>query len=512
MTATSTRTRALWKLIEEPVPSDRPVREHTWAVSDEAFTFVETVRNTLPDSDALPEGINKFDVAHAWATQLEGVRGGGFEYRWAGESDRRLDPSWVTLRSVAHDPATGRIVAAGSPTHRTWDLSSAYDLGALTGSNGGSWRALGHGDGLFYPTNALYIGSERTGQLAPVTSSTNIISVDLSPAGDIAVLESYGSVGAVSIVTGIGELTRLTLLEDHSGNEVVRFSPDANWLLVARYDGSYLIEVATGRFLRLALRNCDWWPAEDSMLIELVVDDGRCAPRLFSLASGEYVEDLPTLAFDVPLVKGLEHMFHPRCSPDGKQMLVTTFAGVSAEYRERFGVGGHLGLVDLPTGQASLVFPALLNTSAPWERDVADARWTQPPPLRETSLHSSFGTALQEPARVPDELINGRYAEEAEQLLVTSLNHVISRTQAGLDVAPFMPDVVVSVATLSEDPARFAGQAEWLTGLARATSDLAANGQFDSRTEAAWSHFWNALEAAVDGNPNRVLGITSSWA
>lgn len=512
MSTTSPRTQALWRLIEEPDPTVRPVREHRWAVSDEPYTFVETIRNTLPDSDTLPAGISKFDVAHAWAEQLEGVRDAGFEYRWAGASDRRLDPTWVTFRSAAHDPATGRIVAAGSPTHRTWGLSSAYDLGAITGSNGLTWPALGHGDGLFYPTNSLYVGSSRTGLLAPVTSSTNIISVDLSAEGDIAVLESYGSAGAVSTVSGAGELTRLTLLEDHAGNEVVRFSPDAKWLLVSRYDGSYLIDVTTGRFSRLPLRNCDWWPASDSTLIELSLQDGRCTPRLFSLDHGEFVEDLPPVAFDVPLVKGLEHMFHPRCSPDGNKMLIGTFAGVSADYRERYGVGGHLALVDLITGQASLVFPALLNESAPWERDIADARWTQPAPARSISLHASLEQDLQAPVPVPAELTNGRYAEEAEQLLVTSLNHVIARTQAGLDVAPFMPDVVVSVATLSEDRARFAGQAEWLTGLARATSDLAANGQLDSRAATAWSHFSTAVTAALDGTPDLERGIRSSWA
>ena len=58
-------------------------------------------------------------------------------------------------------------MAAGHLTHPELGLSHAYDLGALNGANGLSWPEQGYTDGLFYPTGCLYIGSTRTGALAP---------------------------------------------------------------------------------------------------------------------------------------------------------------------------------------------------------------------------------------------------------------------------------------------------------------------------------------------------------
>src|SRR3546814_12189881 len=79
----------------------------------------------------------------------------------------------------------------------------------------------------------------------------------------------------------LGTRRRLTLLDKISGNERLRFSLDGQWLLVPRYDGSYLCEVATGRMLRLPLTNCCWWPLADSPLLEIAHVAGQCIPRLF---------------------------------------------------------------------------------------------------------------------------------------------------------------------------------------------------------------------------------------
>lgn len=506
-------TDALWKHIESPGRSKLPVRPVAWSTRSTRFTVCESVRNTVPESAALPSGTDKFMVTEEWAHALRAVRGGGFESTWRDDSDARLDPTWVTLRSARVDAATGRIVACGHLTHENWNLSPAYDLGAVTGSNGMSWPSQGHADGLFYPTEALYIGSTTTGTLVPVDTSSNLGAVDLDGAtGTVGVLESLGTVGCLAVYDGEhGTKRRLALLDKVSGNERLHFSLDGRWLLVPRYDGSYLCDVDSGQLLRLPVTNCCWWPLADSTLLEIAHIDGRCVPRLFSLEVNDFVETFPDVVLDHQMFPDLPYIWSPAVSPDGSEVLVLTPTGVSAAHREEHAVGSHLARFTLVDGRGELVYPALLDAQYPWERDVSEARWTAPYPRRNVRLHPDLEKGLEATDLEHDHLSPGRYAPEAEQVLVKTLNLAIAHTQQGEDLAYLMPEIVASLVTLHEDPGLWAGQRGWLAGLVETTSQMISNRELVGRDAEAWGHFRSAMQAIDSGRGDATGSLDAMW-
>lgn len=503
--------RSLWERVETGPAGTSPSRRVDWDLAGAEFTVTEMIRNTLPDSETLPADIDKYMVADEWARALRPVRGAGFEHTWRDDSDRRLDPSWVTLQSAAVDPATGRVAAAGRLTHENWGLSPAYDLGAITGSNGMSWPAKGHVDGLPYPTTCLYVGSLASGTLAPVDAQAPIVSVDLDPAtGTIAVLESLGNVGALAIHGPSGERHRLTVINDSSTGSV-RFSLDGRWLLVPRHDGSLLCEVDTGRHLQLPVTNCGWWPLADSTLLEFAHESGKVIPRLFDLESNAYVHEFPQVTLQEGWLPGLEYAWRPAASPDGTEVLVQSPAGVSVEYRGLHAVGHHLAKISLHDGRGGLVRPALLDESRPWERDVAETRWVGPFPVRSVRLHPDLSGRLQEPVLDHEYLAADRYSPEAEEFLVKTLNHAIELTQNDAAMAHLMPEILMSMATLAADPARWQKREQWFTNLSDATGNMCESGELTGPSAAAWRHFATAVTHLLAGQPELIDPVAATW-
>lgn len=501
----------LWDRVE--YATDRPVRPVAWALDDTAFTVCERVRDALPSADSLPPGVDKFQVAGEATSALRAVHGTGFEYAWRDDADRPLDPPWVTLLSALVDHGSGRIVACGHPTHEQWGLSPAYDLGAINGSNGLSWPGAGHTDGLVYPTETLYIGSTRTGALVPVDARANLVSVDYDAAtGTIAVLEALGTAGCLAVYEhGSATKRRLGMVEPFSGNEEVRFSPDGRWLLVPRYDGSLLCELASGRVVRIVPANCCWWPGTDSTLLEVARVDGRCVPRLYSLEQDAYVHDFPEVRLDEEWLPGLEHVWGPAVSPDGAQLLVRAHAGVSLRHREEHGVGGHLVQISLADGRGRLVHPALVPGPQVWERDVAEVRWTGSFPRRSVTLHPALAGRLVAGDLAHPFLDPARYADEAEQLVVTALNAAIALLQRSDSMAHLMPEIVTALPALRADEAIWSRQREWLEGLAATTTRMIASGELAGADASAWQAFGSSLRTLAAGALDLVGLLDASY-
>lgn len=513
---TVTGPQPLWDLVDRAPEGKQLARPVAWSLPGAEFSWTERVRDLLPDSDSLPPGMDRFALAEQCSRTLLATHGSGFEYTWRGPTGQLLSPPWITLRSVLHDPATGRVVAAGHLNHPELGLYPAYDLGALNGANGLSWPQQGYTDGLFYPTLCLYIGSTQTGSLVPVDSSTNHGSVDLDPfTGTIAVLEQLGSTACISVYDGAtGVRRRLAVIEQITGNETLRFSLDGEWLLLPRYDGAYLCEVATGRITRLPATECCWWPLADSTLLDLTEVDGRRVPRLFSLETGSYVHEFPAVSFDGEADPGVSYLARPAVSPDGAELLVVTPAGVPPQQRAEHGVAGHLGRVTLTDGRGRLVAPAMLDAPFLAERDVSEARWAGPYPYREVHLAPSLQAQLEEPLRQHEHLAADRYAPEAEALLVTALNRCVNLFQQGQDATHLMPEVVMSMITLRAEPPRWDGQNEWLNGIASTVTGMVSDGTLWGRAAAGWMSFARAyIQIAATGrstvSPAEVAWVSS---
>ena len=510
---TVTGPQPLWDLVEKPSAGMQLARPVAWRVDGAEFSWTERVRDLLPDSESLPPGQDRFALAEQCSRTLVSTHGSGFEYVWRGPTLQLLSPPWVTLRSALHEPTSGRVVAAGHLTHPELGLSHAYDLGALNGANGLSWPEQGYTDGLFYPTGCLYIGSTRTGALAPVDSSTSHGSVDLDPiTGTIAVLEQLGSTACISVYDGAtGARRRLAVIAQISGNETLRFSYDGKWLLLPRYDGAHLCEVATGRITRLPLTQCCWWPLADSTLLDIAEVDGQWVPRLFSLETNTYIHDFPAVSFDGEDDPGIDYLVHPSVSPDGTELLVATPAGVPAAQRSEHGVGGHLGRVSLADGRGHLVVRPMLDTAFLAERDVSEARWSGPYPYREVVLAPALQAQLQEPLRQHECLAPDRYAPEAAAFLVAALNRCIALFKQDKDVSHLMPEVVMSMNTAHADPARWAQLGEWLDGLAGAVANMVGEGTLSGPVGSGWFSFLLAYSDLNDPERAPVNPVEVAW-
>ena len=509
----ATGSQPLWDLVEKPDAHMQPTIPVQWTLGEAEFTWCERIRDLLPDSDTLPPGADKFTIAEQWAAQLKSIRGAGFEYTWRDPQDRRLDPAWITTRSALVEPNTGRIVAAGHPTHQTLGTSPAYDVGALNGSNGGTWTRAGHDQDLVYPTECLYVGSTRTGVLAPVDSAANLCSVDLDPiTGTIAVMEALGSSGCITVFDGAtGIRRRLAFIAQISGGETLRFSGDGKWLLLPRQDGAHLCEVATGRIVRLPLKYCCWWPLADSTLLEIVESDGRRVPRLFNLETGTYVHDFPAVWFEGVVTPDADYLLQPEVSPDGTEVLALSPVGVASEHQGEYGVSPHLVRVSLADGRGHLVVAATLDTPFPTERSVSEARWTGTYPYREVVLGAALAGQLQAPVLDDPFLAPDRYSPEAEELLVKSLNRAIALFQDGQDVSHLMPTVVMSLNTAFADPEIWARQSDWLLGLGSTVASMIENKALSGRDAEVWLLFVIAVARLSQGHVDPFGPLRAAW-
>ncbi|HWU33356.1 MAG TPA: hypothetical protein VN108_10795 [Marmoricola sp.] len=442
---------------------------------------------SLPDEEESPEA--KAALA-AWHVEHREVGYGG---AWRAAGDSLLSPAWSSLRSVAVDPGSGNVVAAGRLASAAWGIDNNAPA--------------------FLQIDGLYVGSLRSGSLLPLDLGISASSVDLNPVtGEIAVFHHLASsTFAVSIIDRHGVRRLLTVIEELAGNEPIHFSPDGRWLLVPHSMGvSHIVEVSTGRWLLLNVGNCAWAPATASGLITIAHHDGKAFPRLFDLETNSFVQDFPAVELDVPLLESYPHLWWPAVSPDGSEVLAQTPAGATVEYQSTYGVGSHLARFDLQSGRGRLITSPFANDAQTLERDVIDARWTEPAdPSWTLSLHPELSKELHEPvtqAQDPTWLRRERWADEAEIVLVSVMNRAITLAQEESSVAHLMPEIVAALSVIANSPV-WPRQAEWLTNLRDITMSMVSSGEMDGDLSLPWMLFAIAIRAIEQGDSSEISAL-----
>ena len=493
-------TDSVWERLEGPANAARIARRLKWPMSSVTYTVTEHVRLSAPGEESTFESVDFL------ARQLRAQRASGFEYAWRGDDDILLSPTWLTFNSAAFDSETGRFVAAGHLTHETWGLPPAHDLGAIDGRNAFGFPEQGHAGGLLWPASSLYVGSTRTGAIAPLDATVNLRSVDLHGAtGNIAALESLGgSTGAASVYDPSGKRRLLTVIEDFDGDEHIRFSGDGEWLLITGAGRARVVEVATGRWLRLDVANASWWPLGDSRILTVTHQNGAATPRLFNLEWGTYTRTFPEISLDVPFLPSFPYAWFPSVSPDGTELLVHTPAGVTPEYQKEHGVGNHLARVALDSGRGHMVGGAFLDAGSTLERDVGDARWTGRVPSTCVKLHPILARQLRSPVLEHEYLHPGRWADEAEQVLVKTLNRAIDQTQNGQDSSHLVPEILASLVPIAHNSDAWGRQSEWLIGLEQTTANMVLSGSLTGDMATGWQRFGLAIAALRAGRPELI--------
>lgn len=496
---------SIWERLEDQ--KSRTAR--TFALPGvEAGDFVVTDRVR----ECVDEDSSTFESVEHLAQALRRLRGSGFGHTWRrGIDDQLLSPPWLTVSSSSYDPQSGRLVLSGCPAHEFLGMPLAYDLGAIDGRNMSSWVSQGHTTGLRMPVHHIYVSSTRTGIIAPLTYQNNVCSVDYHAGQQlIGALEFLGtSTGAVSVFDDRGVRRVLTVVEEVSGNEPVRFSPDGTWILVCSpWRDTTLIEVATGRHLQLQPTNACWWPLEDSTLLTVQNKDGHATPRLFSLNHASYVYDFPEIILTDPVPEGFGSAWFPHVSPDGSELIVQTIAGVTAEHQGQFGAGCRATRVNLSTGAAHITQSPFLDDSRQLERDVRHHTWVGRPLKREVELHPDLAELLVPGITEHEHLASSRWAYDAQQFAMKLLNHAIDCIETDEPVA-LMSDLIAAMETVAQDHILWEQMSEWLTNVQQATSTRVTAGLITGDAAAAWVKFGIA-KTALDAGRNELVDIISA--
>lgn len=477
---------SFWDDLSELTQSASP--EGRWLAPEvvPSFTFLERIREVLPEEEESPEAtaaLTKWHTHH---------RGSGFGGVWRGPDGDLLSPPWLALHPLAADRATGNVVAAGHLDYQYWGIEV----------DAPKWTLV----------NGLYIGSVATGSFIPFDLGISVSSVDLNPAtGEIAVLHHLGiSTFAVSIVTPSGARRLLTVLEDLGGYEIIRYSPNGQWLLVSRSADTYIVEVATGRWLALGIANTGWDPSADSSVLTIVHEDGNATPRVFSLELNSYVRDLPPIELDVPLLESFPHIWSPEVSRDGNEVLARTPAGVTVEFQKENGVGSHLAKFELDTSRGSLVNPVFANEECTLERDVIESSWgAHSDSSWSLSLHPDLEQRLNGPvtaASDPSWTSETRWASEAEVVLVSVLNRAINLLRENASASHLMPEVIAALSSIANTPV-WDRQYEWLSNLRDITMSMVSSGEMDGALAGQWMKFALAIRTIEQGQSDELHKI-----
>ena len=497
----------VWHRVATGPGASVPVRRDlAWPEWEVPYTYIERIRDALPESD------DPFEPADALGRELHQLRGSGFEYTWRAAGDGLLVPPRLSLHSAVVEPSTGKVAAIGHPTHVGWDMAPAFDLGAITGSNGLSFPAAGHRGGWTWPAAMLYVGSTRSGLLTPLDGSVGAISVDLDRnSGALAVLHQItGSIFAVTHYPEASDRRTITAIDGLAGNEPLRFSPDGAWLLVSRSSSSILIEADTGRWVELDVPNACWWPGADSALLSLGYETGEVIPRVFDLETNAYSQTFPAVTLDHPFLQDMSHVWFPAVSPQSDEILAMAPVGVSQKYRDEHGVGHHLVRISLMTGQGVLVEPAFVNAAGTAERECREARWTGPTPRRTLRLATTLSARLQLPISLTS--AGTADADDAEPLLVHSVNRAIALTKEGRDAHHLMPEIITKLPIGHSDRhGVWSRQGSWLEGLRRPIANFIGTGEVSAGAADGWRAFAATIDSLVDGGTPPFDALDVSW-
>lgn len=497
------RLTDLWARIDR-ISQAQPVgRKWDTPESMPEFGFIERVRESV-------SGDSSFESVDQLARMLRQHRGTGFEYAWRGDGDQLLSPDWLTVRSAVVDVDSGHVVVAGHLSHSMWNLPPAHDLGGIDGRNRITFPEHGHEGGLLYPTFGVYVGSLRSGSLLPLDLTLNVIAVDLDArTGLIAVLHHLGgSTGAVTVISPTQDRRLLTVLEGISGTESISFSADGSMLLVSSSNKAFVVDPENGQWIDLGVANVGWWPEASSTLVSIHHADGRAFPTLYDLSTNAYTRSFPVIELDSPLLETFPYVWMPDVSAGASEVLAATPAGVTTDYQQTHGTGAHLIRFNLTTGRGALVSSPFLDSDHTLERDVSEVRWAKRVKNEAAVvLHPDLVAGMREPVTTHDWLNQGRWADEAEQVLVLSLNVGIDATREGHSFTQVLPEILASLVPVASDPEVWERQKEWLLGLRDITVNNIAQGQLTGDLAVCWQRFNSAIAAIEAGRPDTIDAI-----
>lgn len=487
----------LWARLESYSSESTKLRPFRWPALA-LYTTTERVRESVPDDQST------FDSINTLAHHLKAKRGAGFEYSWRTSGDAPISPTWLTVTSASYDPMTGRAVASARFTHEVWALPPAHDLGAIDGRNA-TFSENGHPGGLYWPPSSLYVGSARSGVFLPLDATANVLAVDLhGETGTIGTLEHLGgSTGAVALYDQDGRRRLLTVIDGIAGNEPLRFSGDGSWLLITASRTSTIVEVSTGRSLQLNVANTAWWSFKESSLLTIEHEGGRIVPKVFNLATNTYTETFSDVTLDVPMLTDYPYLWFPSVSPNGREVLALTPTGVTDEYQREHGTGDRVARVNLVDGKGKLLNETYFNTERSLERDVREVRWTGRLTAHPVELHPDLAAELRDPVTVHEYLSPGRWADEVEGILVSTLNRAIELTKAGQPMHYLLPEILATLIPVAKTPEVWARQAEWLISVQQGTYNL-ADGPSAQGNASAWRAFGSAIAAIQAGRPDLI--------
>jgi hypothetical protein len=193
-------------------------------------------------------------------------------------------------------------------------------------------------------------------------------------------------------------------------------------------------------------------------------------------------------------------------------MLIQTTAGVTPEYQEEFGTGSRLAKVTPENGVGTVVTDVFLDPQSCLEADVRLARWTGRQPARVVRIHPDLALQINEPVLEHEYLQPDRWSDEAEEILVKTLNRAIQLTQDHASIAHLMPEVLASLVPVANSPEVWGRQSEWLLGLAKTVGDLAMAGHLPGGVAESWQLYVAAIATIRQGKPELIGPIGAAWA
>lgn len=499
-----------WSVLEAAPDGAKPMRRVDWDLAaEDEFVYTERVRHNPPSED-----LDTFDRVEQMAEQLLATRGAGFEFSAWTSSGKRLDPPWMSTKSLAISGEHNLVAAAGHINHGALKLPRALDLGAIDMRNLHSWPAEGHPHGMVAPNAVSYIGNRASGVFVPWTMQSNVSSVDVHARTQrVAALESWGGdSGAVVALEPDGSRRVLTTLDELTGGDRVRFSPDGEWLLVTNGMVTFIVQFQGGRYARIPMGNAGWWPLDGSMLLGFNTQGDVQRPFLFSLRENRAVEDFPEISHLKPSdAAWLNTCFSPEASPTGEHVLVLTGSGVTSAHQGQFGTGSRLAMLSLSTGKCELLSDPFI-TGTELERDQREQRWSRSPAHSATELHADI--TLEEPRSRTAAFERPTAGEDCRQVASVVLGPMANAFDAGrfdFDFSALMPEAVIGLRDTARTDAdlldSFKDGLQQLNMFAavRSRGPLAAH-------YSAWREFNSVLTAIGHGQPGSYSATQVLWS
>jgi hypothetical protein len=506
-----------WDTLSRPSPLVQAARDpHLVDLTGAEFVVCESVKHSGGSHG------ESFARINALAEAMLAARGSGFgSVIRRGPDGDRIDAPWLTSKSYACDLDTGRVATAAHLNHAVLDLPPGLDLGA-----GQSWPDSEEApSGMVFPCASLYFGSTVTGALVPIVMGFDVVSVDLSAAtGDVAMFESWGgSTGAITVVDPWGQRRLLTLVEDVTGGEHIRYSSDGTWLLLdSSGSRSWLVDSTTGQWLDAPVDNVAWWPLAPSTLLTLDNETKPApTPRLYSLETAAFTKSFPALQLvgvdqtDPDLLD----CYGVSVSPAGTELLVGSRVGITHAYQQKHGSRQRVARVNLATGHGALVWPIFLDGDHELETEHEDFRWLGRRPVHQSvTLHADLLARVQ-PAKEMDsergERNLQRAAYDARQVAGLALQHaktVLRERPQTTDPSPYMPEVIRGLVALHDlSPDLWPPFGEWIGNIKDAIQLALDHGLLAGRPEDAWRKFSTAAEALQNSTPQFINWHELPW-